>query len=159
MSENPFINPGVVHPAVDDASIGLLVRTFYGRARQDPLIGPIFAAAVEDWDEHIEKITDFWSGVMLRTGRYNGRPMRPHLMLPLKGKHFDRWLELFEATANELYPDDVADAFIIRARRIADSFEMAIGTQRGEIRPPRHSPEAARPSRMNVSAGSAFHRL
>ncbi len=139
MPDNPLINPAVAHPAIDDPSIGLLVRTFYGRARQDPLIGPIFAASVTDWDEHIEKITDFWSGVMLRTSRYNGRPMRPHLMLPLEGKHFDRWLELFEATAGELFPQDVAEAFIIRARRIADSFEMAIGTQHGEIRPPRHS--------------------
>jgi hemoglobin len=119
-----------------------LIRTFYGRARTDDLIGPIFEAAVADWDDHIRKISDFWSGVMLRTQRYDGRPLRPHLRLPLEGKHFDRWLELFEATARELCSDDVANAFIVRARRIADSFEIAVGTQRGEIRLPRHSARA-----------------
>jgi hemoglobin len=64
--------------------------------------------------------------------------MRPHLMLPLKGEHFDRWLVLFEATAREIFEPDVAEAFIIRARRIADSFEMGIATTRGEIARPRH---------------------
>lgn len=139
MTENPLTNPNIAHPAVDDVAIGLLIRTFYDRARADALIGPIFEAAVDDWDEHIGKISDFWSNIMLRTSRYNGRPMRPHLILPLEGEHFDRWLQLFEGTARELFPADVADAFIIRARRIADSFEMAIGTQRDEMRPPRHS--------------------
>ena len=34
---------------------------------------------------------------------------------------------------------DIAEAFIVRARRIADSFEMARASQRGEIAGPRHS--------------------
>ncbi len=139
MSDNPLSNPNAAHPDINDQSIGLLIRTFYGKAREDDLIGPIFAAAVKDWDEHIQNISDFWSSVMLRTSRYNGRPMRPHLILPLEGQHFDRWLKLFEETAHELCPEDIAWAFIIRARRIADSFEMARGTQRGEIVMPRHS--------------------
>lgn len=128
-----------IHPGIDDALIRRLVERFYGRAREDALIGPIFAAAVADWDDHIARITEFWSSVMLRTGGYEGRPLRPHLRLPLEEQHFDRWLALFEATARELCPPDVAALFADRARRIADSFEMAIGTQRGEIRAPRHS--------------------
>ena len=139
MTSNPLSNPNIAHPDIDEASIGRLVVTFYDRARSDAVIGPIFTANVADWDHHISQITDFWSSAMLRTSRYQGRPMRPHLVLPLQGAHFDRWLDLFEATARELYPADVAEAFIIRARRIADSFEMAIGTQHGEMRPPRHA--------------------
>lgn len=139
MTDNFLIYPGAVHPDLREPLIAELVRTFYARARQDDVIGPVFEAAVEDWDDHIAKITDFWSGVMLRTGRYSGRPMRPHLILPLEGKHFDRWLDLFEATARELCPPDIADAFIVRARRIADSFEMARASQRGEFAAPRHS--------------------
>ncbi|MFH1556670.1 MAG: group III truncated hemoglobin [Pseudomonadota bacterium] len=139
MTYNPLTDPNVAHPDIDEASIRLLIRTFYSKARDDELIGPIFAATVKDWEEHIEKITDFWSSVTLRTRRYDGRPLRPHLMLHLEGEHFDRWLQLFEETAHQLCPDDVADVFIVRARRIADSFEMAIGTQRGEVRQPRHS--------------------
>ncbi|HAO41738.1 MAG TPA: preprotein translocase subunit TatC, partial [Afipia sp.] len=77
--------------------------------------------------------------MLLKTGRYEGRPMRPHLMLPIRGEHFDRWLALFETTAREIFESDVAEAFIVRARRIADSFEMGIATTRGEIAWPRHS--------------------
>jgi hemoglobin len=139
MSEPQTAPLGIVHPSIDEANIALLVRTFYDRARDDALIGPIFNGAVADWDHHIAQITDFWSSMMLKTGRYNGRPMRPHLRLPLRGEHFDRWLQLFEATAREIFPDGIADAFIIRARRIADSFEMGVASVRGEIVSPRHS--------------------
>jgi hemoglobin len=126
-------------PELTDEAIRRLVTTFYGRARQDDLIGPIFNAAVADWDDHLGKIADFWSSMLLKTNRYNGRPMRPHFMLGLKADHFDRWLALFEATARELFAPELAGIFIIRARRIADSFEMNIATARGEIVRPRHS--------------------
>ncbi len=139
MTESQPVAANIVHPLIDEPSIANLVRTFYSRAREDDLIGPIFNAAVADWDHHIGKIADFWSSIMLRTGRYDGRPMRPHLVLPLKGEHFDRWLQIFEVTARELFPLEVADAVIVRARRIADSFEMGIATTRGEIARPRHS--------------------
>lgn len=138
MTNQPAPAIHTFHPDLTEEKIARLVATFYGRARTDDLIGPIFNAAVKDWDHHIEKITDFWSSIMLKTGRYDGRPMRPHLMLPLKGEHFDRWLVLFEATAREIFEPDVAEAFIIRARRIADSFEMGIATVCGEIARPRH---------------------
>ena len=127
------------HPELNDASIERLVRTFYLRAREDDLIGPIFNKAVVDWEHHIATITDFWSSMMLRTGRYNGRPMRPHLMLPLRGAHFDRWLMLFETMAREQFSAEIAGLFIDRARRIADSFEMGIAATKGEIASPRHS--------------------
>lgn len=125
--------------SIDEAAIANLVRTFYARAREDALIGPIFDGAVKDWEHHLAQITDFWSSMMLRTGRYNGRPMRPHLMLPLKGEHFDRWLLLFEQTTRDLFAPEIAEAFMLRARRIADSFEMGVASVRGEIVQPRHS--------------------
>ncbi|MGM5026943.1 group III truncated hemoglobin [Tardiphaga sp. 862_B3_N4_1] len=126
-------------PSLNEENIARLVQTFYGRAREDDLLGPIFNSAVTDWDHHIAQISDFWSSMMLKTGRYNGRPMRPHLVLPLKGEHFDRWLLLFEQTAREIFPAEVTEAFMIRARRIADSFEMGVASVRGEIAAPRHS--------------------
>ena len=137
--DNPLTRPGPAHPDITDAGIERLVATFYGRAREDDVLGPIFNRAVDDWDHHITQITDFWSSVMLRTGRYSGRPLNPHLRLPLEAEHFDRWLALFEQTATELFDAEIAHEFMIRARRIADNFELSIGTMRGEIRSPRHS--------------------
>lgn len=127
------------HPSIDRASIDRLVATFYGRAREDAVIGPVFAKAVKNWDHHIARIGEFWSSVVLKTGNYDGRPLPPHLALALQGEHFDRWLMLFEQTAREVFPPEAAVIFIDRARRIADSFEMAIATHGGRIAAPRHS--------------------
>ena len=126
-------------PGVDEASIRQLVHTFYDRVRHDALIGPVFDAQIDDWDEHLEKLCAFWSNVVLRTGRYQGRPMQKHLRLPIEAEHFDRWLSLFRTTASEIMPPDSAAIFIDRANRIADSFELGIGSVRGEIRSPRHA--------------------
>ncbi len=114
-----------------------LVTRFYGRVREDELLGPVFAR-VQDWDEHLAKLGDFWSSVVLMTGRYHGSPMRAHLPLSLVGDHFDRWLDLFEQTAREVCPPAAAALFIDKARRIADSFEMASATVAGRIVSPRH---------------------
>jgi hemoglobin len=39
----------VTRTGIDEAMIDRLVRTFYGRARLDPLIGSIFENKVHDW--------------------------------------------------------------------------------------------------------------
>jgi len=124
---------------IDEAMIERLVRTFYGRVQRDPLIGPIFAAKIVDWEHHIAKLCAFWSSVVLMTGRYHGQPMPKHVSLPIDGRHFDRWLALFEQTAVEMCPPQAAAYFIERARRIADSLEMGIATQQGRLYMPRHS--------------------
>lgn len=131
-----FINQP--HPSIDKKAIHTLVATFYERARADELIGPIFAKAVHDWEHHIVQIAAFWSAVILKTGEYEGRPMPPHLKLSLKKEHFDRWLALFKQTAREIFPEEAAVIFIDRAKRIADSFEMAIAAHEGRIVAPRH---------------------
>ena len=134
---NPFLSAAA---DVSEGDIRTLVHTFYGRVREDGLIGPIFNAKVEDWPEHLAKLCDFWSSVVLRTRRFQGRPMRAHLLIAdqIRREHFDRWLDLFEATAKEVLPEGTAPVFIERARMIADSFEFGIATQRGEIAQPRH---------------------
>ena len=133
-----FVRDPAAAPLVTEAEIRRLVHAFYGRVRGDALIGPIFEARVADWDRHLANLCDFWSSVVLRTARYGGRPLRPHLMLALEGEHFDRWLDLFETTARDLLDPPAAALFVDRARRIADSFEMAIAGRAGEIWAPRH---------------------
>lgn len=111
---------------VHDAMIDRLVETFYGKVRDDALIGPIFAARVEDWAPHLVQMKLFWSSVALSTGVYQGRPMPKHLPLPIDATHFDRWLALFEATAREVCPPVAAAHFMERARRIAESLELGV---------------------------------
>ena len=118
---------------IDEAMIDALVEGFYARVRDDTLIGPIFAARIADWAPHLAQMKLFWSSIALSTGVYQGRPMPKHLPLPVDARHFDRWLELFEATARDLCPPAAADHFIERARRIADSLELGIATANGTI--------------------------
>ncbi|CAN5311784.1 group III truncated hemoglobin [soil metagenome] len=131
---------------IDEPMIERLVRTFYQRIQAEPVLGPIFAARVTDWEHHIAKLCAFWSSVALMTGRYHGQPMRMHVDLPVERLHFDRWLALFGTTAAEICPPAAAAHFIERARRIADSLEMGIATAQGRIELPRHSrPSPHRP--------------
>ena len=81
------------------------------------------------------------------TGRYHGQPMQVHIELPLAAEHFDQWIATFEATANELCPAQAAAHFIERARRIADSLELGIGSRQGKIVRPRFSAVVCRSAR------------
>ena len=131
---------------VSEEIIRQLVHTFYGRVRIDPALGPIFNKAIEDWDGHLAKLCDFWSSITLTSGRYKGQPVPAHTALPeIRPTHFARWLHLFRQTANEVCPPEAADLFIGKAEKIAESLQLAIAIDRGEltIRPPRAKPAKA----------------
>jgi hemoglobin len=118
---------------VDESMIDQLVRAFYGRIQQDPLLSPIFDARIKDWEPHLQRMCHFWSSVILSSGVYHGQPMRMHLPLPIDAEHFDRWLALFESTARELFDDAIAECFVTPARRIALSLELGIASAHGEL--------------------------
>ena len=52
-------------------------------------------------------------------------------VLPIDAAHFDRWLALFEETAQQVCPPVAAEHFIVRARRIAQSLELGVALQAG----------------------------
>jgi hemoglobin len=121
---------------IDDAMIERLVRAFYARIQKDAELGPIFAARIRDWEPHLQRMFAFWSSVALMSGVYHGQPMQKHVVLPIDGRHFDRWLALFEETARAECPPVAADHFIERAHRIAQSLELGIAMDQGvRLRP------------------------
>lgn len=126
----------IAHTGIDDAMIERLVRAFYARAARDDMLGPIFAARITDWEPHLARMCDFWSSVALMSGRYHGQPFPIHLRLPIDQSHFDRWIEIFAATANEQCPPAAAAHFVERARRIADSMALGIAVMRSPTPPP-----------------------
>lgn len=118
--------PGLA-AGITEGMIRTLVHAFYARVRRDAVLGPIFEAHVTDWPAHLDKLCDFWSSVTLMSGRYKGKPVPAHAMLPGVGRdHFVRWLGLFAATAQELCPPEAAAMFIDRSERIAQSLQMAL---------------------------------
>lgn len=121
---------------LDEALLDRVVRAFYARVRVDPLLGPVFAERIVDWEPHLQRMQAFWSSVALLTGRYRGQPMERHLPLPIAAAHFDRWLALFAATVEELCPPAGAALLLDRARRIAQSLELGIAAGRGRMLAP-----------------------
>jgi hemoglobin len=110
---------------LDEPTVEKLLRAFYGTAKADPLLGPAFEG-VDDWEDHIRRITRFWCSVALMTGDYHGQPLQAHRKLPIAPQHFARWLALFEKACREHLSPEGVDHMMDRARRIARSLEMGL---------------------------------
>ena len=110
------------------AQLRTLIDAFYERVRADERLGPIFAAHVADWDAHSERLTDFWSSLMLGSGRYKGNPFGMHQSFAgdLDVALFERWLELWTITTAEQFAPDLAAEFQRKARRVAESLKAGL---------------------------------
>jgi hemoglobin len=108
--------------------LSILVDRFYAKVREDEALGPIFNGAIADWPEHLEKLSAFWSSVMLTSGRYKGNPMASHLKHrgAIRPPMFDRWLELWRQTARETLDEHGAAGVIAKAERIAESLQLGM---------------------------------
>ena len=112
---------------ISEADVKLLVDTFYAKVNHDALLDPIFNGfAHVDWPQHLPKMYAFWSGLLLGTARYQGRPFPKHVPLPIDATHFQRWVVLFQATVNELFAGPVADEARLRGQAIAQVFEVRL---------------------------------
>lgn len=112
-------------PLCTEDEIARLVHAFYARVRRDAVLAPIFDAHIDDWDHHLGKLTDFWSSILLRTGRFYGAPMPRHAALPgLDAAMFQHWLRLFRQTADEQANQAMAAQAVTAAERIAQSLWM-----------------------------------
>ena len=113
---------------VTEEMIERVVRGFYAKVRRDPELAPIFDAAIDgDWEPHLSKMMDFWSSVILKSARYNGRPLPVHIaQTSIKPEHFERWLALFRENAVEVCPKSIAAAFVEKAELIAESFKLGM---------------------------------
>jgi|SRR5579875_1877598 len=122
--------------------IAAMVDTFYGKVRDDRLLGPIFAQAIaNDWGPHLAKMKSFWSTVLLASRSYKGNPMMAHLQLPLlTGRHFNRWLELWRETAAELCSEPVGFLFVDKAEMIGERFLHAISLCHPSLNQPPSEP-------------------
>lgn len=111
-----------------DPELSVLVERFYAKVRDDRQLGPVFNLAVANWPEHLEKLTAFWSSVMLTSGRYKGNPMAAHLKhrQEIDPSMFERWLELWGETARETLDEPGAAGVIAKAGRIAESLKLGM---------------------------------
>lgn len=106
-----------------------LIDTFYMKVRGDEMLGYIFdEVAKVDWPHHLPVMYAFWEFLLLgNADRYKGNPIQKHFDLharyPLKVKHFDRWVALFQSTVDELFEGETAKDAKFRAFAIAETWK------------------------------------
>lgn len=115
--------------SINDDIIEKVVRHFYNQIGNDPLLGPIFNKHINDWEPHLQKMFTFWSSVMLQSRKFKGSPMQKHVILPVDRVHFDRWLQIFKQTVEDICTPSDAALFMVKAKQIAQSLEMGIATK------------------------------
>ena len=105
------------------------MTTFYEKALEDEVLSPFFIDEIsdditdEDWDHHIELLADFWLAKMLGEDTYYGNFVGAHVKMPhLKRETFERWLELFSATADEVYAPEIAMKFKKKGKQFSQEF-------------------------------------
>ena len=109
-----------------------LVSTFYSRVKENEEIGYIFNEIIQDWPEHLEKLTDFWETNLFLVSKFRGNPMHAHQEVDKKfnnsieQRHFGEWLNLWFATIDDLFEGERATIAKNRARNIASSLFMNI---------------------------------
>lgn len=128
---NLFFNFSAMNDITNRKDIERLVNEFYSKALVDEQIGHFFSKVVElNLTHHIPTICDFWEMVLFDTGGYKANLMEKHFELhrksPIREKHFDRWLILWEETVSNLYTGPKADEAKQRAKSIAGVMQLKI---------------------------------
>ncbi len=112
----------------DAESITRLVHGFYADVRRDPLLGPVFEAALHGrWEPHLQRMVDFWSTVALGARSYRGNVLASHR--PLQGvtpAHFAAWVRLWGEHTSRLFVPDVARSLQQAAHGVARNLFRAL---------------------------------
>lgn len=115
------------HDILTLEDVKLLVDTFYTRVRADELLGPIFDERIQDrWPRHLDIMYRFWQTVLLGELTYQGNPGVKHITLPVDGAHFERWLQLFFETIDELFTGEKVEEAKWRSEKMAEMFSNKI---------------------------------
>ena len=101
-----------------EPGIAKLLRHFYADVRQHRLIGPVFNERIQDWPAHLAKIGQFWARATGGPSRYAGPMPARHMDLGIDARHFEAWLQLWEANCRCHLPADAAGEMIALARGI-----------------------------------------
>lgn len=109
--------------------IELLIHSFYNKVRKDDTIGSIFNdIAKVNWEQHLPVMYDFWETLLLDATSYRKNAMEVHYTLnrrvPLEEIHFQRWLQLFSETVDELFSGKIATMAKTKAKSIASLMQF-----------------------------------
>ena len=87
--------------------IEVLVQLFYSRLLKDPLMAPHFEHT--DFVHHTPRIVGFWAFILLDEPMQIGNVFDAHRHLKIDDRHFERWIQTFSATIDELFEGKIAN--------------------------------------------------
>lgn len=121
---------------LNEQNIAILVDRFYTEVRKDALLGPVFNGAIGNhWPEHLATLTDFWTSVLLASGRYKGNPMMAHLPIPqMDTQHFSRWIELWSETTAKIFGPEISSGLVAKASTMGERL-VEVSTRVREAQP------------------------
>ena len=111
--------------------VQLLVTKFYEKVKVDATLGPFFDR-IEDWNEHLERLTTFWESSLFLQTKYYGNPIDAHAKADkehdhkITELHFGIWLNLWYQTIDELFVGETADNAKRRARKMGTFLYLKI---------------------------------
>jgi hemoglobin len=99
------------------------VETFYSRAMADPVLGPVFIdVAHMNLAAHMPVMCDFWENILFGARKYPGGMMMVHFQLHAKQAlaphHFQRWVDYWTETVDELFAGERANIAKMHASRV-----------------------------------------
>jgi len=108
----------------NSSDVKLLVDTFYKQVMVDESIGHFFTEVAKiNLETHMPIMYSFWNNVLFYTGEYKRNAMGKHVEMskksPLNQEHFDRWLNLWGSTVDNLFTGDKAEEAKSKASQIA----------------------------------------
>lgn len=112
--------------------LSVLVRTFYSKIRQNEFIGTFFNDTIDDWEEHLEKLTDFWESNLFFKAKFRGNPQQAHIDVDarfhntISMEHFGEWLNVWTATIDELFKGELAERAKNNARKMATHLYLTL---------------------------------
>lgn len=118
--------------------ISLLVRTFYTKIRADAEIDHFFNEKITDWEEHLEKLTDFWETNLFAVKKYKGNPLEAHNEVDdyfnhtITSNEFGIWLNLWFATLDELFEGENVTILKRRARKMGTFLYLSMFENRSK---------------------------
>ncbi|WP_394975268.1 group III truncated hemoglobin [uncultured Croceitalea sp.] len=120
--------------------VHLLVTKFYEKVWQDNEIGHFFNETIQDWPEHIEKLTDFWETNLFFVQKYKANPLQVHADLDknyqhsITNYHFGIWLRHWIETIDTYFVGENALKAKQRARNISVRMFITIFEQRQKLK-------------------------
>lgn len=119
----------MLNKTITEENIKIFVITFYTKIMKNEIVGPFFIEILGDdmknqkWEEHITVLCNFWALVTLDKRVYRGSPFPPHArMKGLKRETFEKWLEIFFETLDEMYEEETSLIFKKNGSIMAQNF-------------------------------------